>query len=74
MSRQALTSHEKGKKHLKGINASNLSCILSCSTESVKINSEILQYAKLLSNRCYLALEERKKKYEVARKLKNEKK
>ena len=42
--------------------------------ESVKINSEILQYVKLSRNRYHLAFEERKKKDEAARKLENEKK
>ena len=42
--------------------------------QTVKIDSEILQYAKLSRNRYHLTLEERKKKDEAARKLKNEKK
>ena len=74
MGREALTSYEEGKKHLKRIKVSNQSSILFCSTESIKINSEILQYAKLSRNSYHLALEERKKKDEAARKLKNEKK
>ena len=62
------------KKHLKRINVSNQSSILICSTEPVKINSEILQHAKLSRNSYHLALEERKKEDEAARKLENEKK
>ena len=42
--------------------------------ESVKIYSEMLQYAKLSKNRYNLALEERKKKNKAARKLENENK
>ena len=42
--------------------------------ESVKINSKMLQYAKFKRNRYHLALEERKKKGEAARKLENKKK
>ena len=53
MGKQALTSHEKGKRHLKKINASNQSSILSCTNSShmgnEKTDTKISDLSKFIS-------------------------